>query len=706
MKTKINRSLLFLSIICFTSSCVQDELEFYEKEDNACQEAVIPFKIELNTMAKTRTVNNGMSTSWSIGDEVNVFHVVSGGSEYINDGKFTISDVENGIFVGSLNSALDEGVSYDWYVSYPYNADLTSPSNDNSGYSLVAPKLQTQIGNDDMGHLAGLALVGKGTTAPGISDPVVEMKQTASIVKVVVTNNSGSNLPISAIKISTKADTDAGHSDISLSGDYFINFTDPTNLVYTESSTSNTSVSLNTSYQIPSTGTNIGVFYIAVKPFTALTNDVLKVRVNNFEKSLKLSTDKNFSSAEINTFNFNYNQPWVEESAVIASGLPILYIETIEREEPTFDIVSAPEGMAGAGITNATKVPGRVYIVEGGAIVYDSGDYVKKSSGMTVKVRGNTSAYASKKPYKIKLEKKGDMLTRGDSKYEDKNWILIKDESLKYKIGFKVNELVGLQWTPSYKYVNVIFNGEYRGLYMLSESVERNTDCRLNVKKTGYIFELDAYWWNEDRYFPSGFDPKMNYTYKYPDTDDLTEEQNTYISDYVTLAEASLLDGSYSSYIDIDSFASWMLGHDILGNTDGAGSNWFFTKYDNTSDTKIMMGPLWDFDAIMSSTTWDSAHMRYWFSSLFNNVNKAFVHEYKQKWAVLRPTIFDDLTSHLNTFAASEEGISFNNSIVLDNTRWSTSNNSVSERVDNANSWFANRATWLDYRINLLDDSE
>ena len=65
---------------------------------------------------------------------------------------------------------------------------------------------------------------------------------------------------------------------------------------------------------------------------------------------------------------------------------------------------------------------------------------------MTIKIRGNSTPYFDKKPYKIKLQKKGDMLCRGDSKFNDKNWLLIKDgdESINAFIGFKTNELFKL----------------------------------------------------------------------------------------------------------------------------------------------------------------------------------------------------------------------------------------------------------------------
>lgn len=392
---------------------------------------------------------------------------------------------------------------------------------------------------------------------------------------------------------------------------------------------------------------------------------------------------------------------------VINAGLPVLYVETDDNEEPTYTPVTHPEGQFGYGITNATKVPGRVWIELGGGILYDSGDYVDKTSGMTIKVRGNTSAYASKKPYKIKLQKKADLLNRGDdSKYADKNWILINDDALKFKIGFKVNEIVGLQWTPQYMYVNMVFNGVYRGLYMLLESVERNTECRLNVKKTGYIFELDAYWWNEDKYFESTLSSQMNYTYKYPDSDDVTDEQNEYIQNVIATVEASLDDGTYPNYIDVSSFAAWMLGHDLLGNIDGAGSNMYFTKYDNTDDTKILMGNLWDFDNIMRSSSWDAVHNAYYFIKLFKNANKSFVRAYKEKWETLSSTFSTIMAEYLDSYASSDEAAAFDASILLDNQRYSQSNTSVSTRVEAAKEYFANRDTWLETKIADINDQE
>ncbi len=398
----------------------------------------------------------------------------------------------------------------------------------------------------------------------------------------------------------------------------------------------------------------------------------------------------------------------IDLQEVIAAGLPVMYVETVNGELPTYRSVSSPPGQNGTGITDATKVPGRVRIEQkDGNILFDSGEYEEKVSGMTIKVRGNTSAHEPKKPFKIKLQKEADMLTRGDdATYADKNWLLVKDEQLKYKLGFKVNELLGLQWTPQYRYVNLVFNGEYRGVYMLLESVERNTKCRLDVEKTGFIFELDAYWWNEDRYFNSSLSNQMNYTYKYPDPDEVTEEQNDYIQSVTDVAEASLDAGTYPDYIDIESFAEWVLAHDILGNAEPAGANIFLTKYDDTDESKVMMANVWDFDKIMLATGWDHAHNMYYWQRLFRSPNKAFVRYYKKLWYDLKPTVFSDLDSFLDDFAGSEEASGFDKSIELDNLRWNRSIGTTQKSIGTIKSWLKTREPWLEKYISALNDKD
>lgn len=386
--------------------------------------------------------------------------------------------------------------------------------------------------------------------------------------------------------------------------------------------------------------------------------------------------------------------------SLLEIGLPLVVINTVKHEEPTCEYVSAPDGCWGSGIMNATKIPGSIAIMEGSDITYYSGEYDSDKCGMTIKIRGNSSAYYDKKPYKIKLQKKADLLNRrSDKDYSDKEWLLLCYDKLKALIGFKVNELMQMQWTPSFQFVNVIINGDYRGLYMLAESVKRNTECRLNVNKTGYIIEYDAYWWNENKYFISDWAYPMNYTFKYPDDDDVTKEQIDYIKSYIDSLEIKINNGeAYEQFIDVESWARWVLAHDILGTLDSGGSNFYITKYDNTESSKLMMANLWDFDSsYLLPDTWSNAHQSQTLYSykLFHNPNPIFKNTFKSIWEESYNEVFTKLDEFLMTFENTKTGINLNKATSYDNARWNTTYDPVAVETAFAINWFKNRLQFL-----------
>lgn len=394
-------------------------------------------------------------------------------------------------------------------------------------------------------------------------------------------------------------------------------------------------------------------------------------------------------------------------SDIIGLGLPLIYVETVDNEEPTCEYVSAPAGCMGATIRNATKVPGHLIIYklidDMVSVLYDSGDYVKDVSGMTIKLRGNTSAYEPKKPYKIKLQKKFDLLFGGnDSVYKDKEWLLLKDDYLTTIAGFKVSEMVGMVWVPRHCFVNVVINGSYRGTYLLCESVKRNPDCRLNVdKNSGFIFECDPYWWNEDVYVNSERNPSYNYTFKYPDSEDITEEQLSYMQTLVNAYEASLKKTNYPDLIDARSFAAWCLVHDICGTKDSGGANRYYTKYDTTAESKIVMPLAWDFDmAERTYSTWSKSHTSH-MTNLFNNTNKTFVGEFVDIWYKIRRDAVRDISGYLSQFEQSEEGIALNASLTLNKLVYG-SNLSVHNNVQGRVQWYTGRYSWLNTSIMAL----
>ena len=398
-------------------------------------------------------------------------------------------------------------------------------------------------------------------------------------------------------------------------------------------------------------------------------------------------------------------------------NLPVVSIETVDNEEPACDFVTHPEGSFGEGIANATKVPCRITITKGEETLYDSGEYVKGVSGATIKINGNTSAYQDNKPYKIKLQAQEDLLFRGNRKYKDKEWRLLKDaKTLNTMIGLKLNELIGLPWTPAYRSCNVFINNDYRGCYLLIESVKRNPFCRLDVDEyTGFIIERDAYWWNDNIYFVTDYFSTHNYyryTWNHPDEEDVTEQQVNEAQSYMNEAEKAIKEGYYEQYIDIHSFASWILAHDILGTWDSGGSNVYVMKYDNTNNSLLKMANMWDFDTCFKIEKGKFARIHsssvdFYFYNLFNSNNKSFVKAYKKKWDEIKDSIPQQIVQYVQAFAESEEGKALQASREYYYKRWGRRLTTVSGDVNNLISWFKDHLPLLDAAIlNLNEETD
>lgn len=388
-------------------------------------------------------------------------------------------------------------------------------------------------------------------------------------------------------------------------------------------------------------------------------------------------------------------------------GLPVVKIVTVDGEEPTAETIYPPEGSLGIGITNATKVPGEVTVFSAeGDTIFNSGEYIKKESGMTIKIRGNTSAQLEKKPYKIKLQKKGDMLGRNDKSFRDKNWVLLRSNKLKTYFGNEISRLLSDSWTPSGMYVNVIFNNDYRGIYMLQESIERNSDCRIDTDGDGFIMEHDAYWWNENgEFLESVSNPYSNYTFKYPEYEDTDEQMRNAIQDILSRYELSVDNGTYPDLIDVKSFARWLLGHDILGTLDGAGANLYLVKRSISDESLIQCGPLWDFDSSEQAVDTFSQVHKSKFNSMFQNSNDSLSRSYIALWKEVKDNLhsgIDSLISDLDT----PYWEAFDRSVVANNDRWDiyeeSRMSSVKERV---RIWYESRLEWLDDAIEKMEDN-
>jgi hypothetical protein len=386
----------------------------------------------------------------------------------------------------------------------------------------------------------------------------------------------------------------------------------------------------------------------------------------------------------------------ISREEIVSTGLPLLEIETVNNEEPTYE-----EGEV--GIINATKVPARMKITVNGNMTYDSGDYNPKKGGLTIKVRGNSSALiGEKKPYKLKLQVKADLLQLNDGGEKYKDWVLIKEkqQKLNTQVGSWISRRLGMPWTPRFRYVNVILNGDYRGLYLLCESVEAKSG-RVETEADGYLFERDPYWMNEAVYFESSMG--MQYTFKYPDEDEITSEQIEYIKGCVNDLEQAVTLGTYDNYIDVESFALWLLAHDILGTWDSGGSNIFLVKANSKQESKITMGPLWDYDTIeWRKGLWARIREdRFFYIPYMLESSERLINAYIEKWNNIYPTLFNEIVDDLDDYAMSDVALALNAARMLDHQRWpgEIAYRSVEENVAEHKTWFAERLPWMISRM-------
>ena len=296
----------------------------------------IPFEITAASV-DTKTAIDGFATSWVANDAINLFHAKAGSTTYTSDGKFTIAneDLEAKKFKGTLPAALEAG-NYDWYAFYPYSKYNTTPagsSQSDFGYTTIGGTSQTQTGNSSTAHLCGkpCPLYGVATAVASDVAPSIVMNHLTSIVEVNVTNNSGNELTVSSVSFT-------GTEDIV--GTYYINFTQ-TPVVYTsrgESYVSKTA-SLNVADGEAIAAGSSAKFYIAIKPFT-VSNGVLKVAVNGYEKEIEISNKTVFAAGKIKKINFNY-----DNTAVVNSV-------TFDFSDPQSLGLTKPSTSAGTNITS------------------------------------------------------------------------------------------------------------------------------------------------------------------------------------------------------------------------------------------------------------------------------------------------------------------------------------------------------------------
>ena len=263
---------------------------------------------------------------------------------------------------------------------------------------------------------------------------------------------------------------------------------------------------------------------------------------------------------------------------------------------PRLDVVTAD----GVKITSKEDYVSCTVTLEGSEIT-------EASAG--IRGRGNTTwKFFPKKPYRIKFDEKTSVF----SEAKNKSWVLLalyNDFSLsKDRLAFTLADAIGTEsFVPSYNYVELYLNGEYVGIYLLTDQVDENsgrTDVKDNdvvesgVREVPFLVELDAYAPEEgdenvDWFYVGG----RAYTVKYPEADErYSNEQMEYIREYIEKVEIYANAGdleALSLLVDIDSFIDYFIISEVMGQPE---INWKSVYMHKAVGEPMKMGPLWDFD--------------------------------------------------------------------------------------------------------------
>ena len=295
---------------------------------------------------------------------------------------------------------------------------------------------------------------------------------------------------------------------------------------------------------------------------------------------------------------------------------------------------------------------------------------------LQIKARGNwTRIGFAKKPFKLKLDKKQSLL--GMSKSKHYAILAHADDNKGYLrnfTGFNLGKRIGLPWTPSQQPVEVVINGDYRGLYFLTESIRVEED-RVNITELadgeengalasgGYIVELDNYDEDdssqirmEERHCASGwhnYDP-LRITFDTPEV--YSDIQRYFITQQFSAMNNCVGDNSDGlwAYLDLDDAARYYLVEEIVSHTESYhGSTYLFRDYGD--GRKWHFSPLWDFGNAFNGYTDDFFYNcdpfgNTWIPSM--RENRTFNDKVEATWLWFMANEYDGLEADIDEYAA------------------------------------------------------
>jgi len=271
-------------------------------------------------------------------------------------------------------------------------------------------------------------------------------------------------------------------------------------------------------------------------------------------------------------------------------------------------------------------------------------------------------------------------------------------------------------WAPRTRYCEVVLNGNYDGIYVFMEKVTQNSE-RINMEPPtdpnwGFIAEIkpNFHLQEDDIYFGSQYVDRF-WVVNYPNSEDLTPDMISFITDKVTTFDTALYSGSLPDYrdqFDMASFTDIILLNGLTRNPDFFLASTFINS--NYNDP-LHLGPVWDFNIALGnneySNNWNfegwSMNTQLWSAPMVFNPVHNIQEQLAESWSrrrqsVLRLAEIDDLLDDYTEFLTEAQERDFERWPRLGEHVWPNYfiGDTWLEEVQWLRDWMHDRVAWLD----------
>jgi hypothetical protein len=348
-----------------------------------------------------------------------------------------------------------------------------------------------------------------------------------------------------------------------------------------------------------------------------------------------------------------------------------------------------------------TKVPARLQI-------YGEDSPSSEILELTVRGRGNSTFHAPKYGIKLEFSKKTSLLGMP----KDKDWALRSNYGdktlLRDFMMYRLANRLGVSYVPRMRYVELYLNREYKGLYLLTETVKSSKNrVPLSKSDSSFLFEKEDSKKIDDPYFETRDGNLIHIQEPKQLSEKSLQMAKDHLDDFEVYLHRQNFWGvdSLSNWLDIQDFLEYYWVQEFAKNEDGKFTRSVFFYWEKGGT--IHFGPLWDFDLGFGNESREKFAMpENWFIRNYRwnryiLMDARMQEMAKEYWTAHRET-FHELIDSIPLYKSQIEKAAKNDIKrwpILDNTfLWALrhSYDSYDEAVDSMTVWMEKRFQWIE----------